>query len=88
MNSLLVVNLPQPEIKPAPCIVLSNTCDIDLQNHRNFPSQIVYAPISNLGKYTQTLQNNSKKSKEQIADHIKAIKKTRGYSNILPSKTI
>ena len=75
LNNLLVVNLPKPEIKPVPSIILSNTCDIDLQNERNFPSQIVYAPIFSLEKYKQTLLKNSKKSKEQIIDHINAIKK-------------
>jgi len=75
LNNLLVVNLPKHEIKPAPCIILSNTCDIDLQNKRNFPSQIVYAPIFSLEKYKQTLLKNSEKSKEQIVDHINSIKK-------------
>ncbi|WRQ32328.1 hypothetical protein U5907_07010 [Bacteroidales bacterium MB20-C3-3] len=75
LNNLLVVNLPKPEVKPAPSIILSNTCDIDLQNERNFPSQIVYAPIFSLDKYKLTLLKNSKKSKEQIVDHINAIKR-------------
>ncbi len=75
LNNLLVVNLPKPEIKPVPGIILSNTCDIDLQNERNFSSRIVYAPIFSLEKYKQTLIKNSKKSKEQIVDHINAIKK-------------
>ena len=75
LNNLLVVNLPKSEIKPVPGIILSNTCDIDLQNERNFPSQIVYAPIFSLEKYRQALLNNSKKSIEQITDHINAIKK-------------
>lgn len=75
LNNLLVVNLPKTEIKPVPSIILSNTCDIDLQNERNFPSQIVYAPIFSLEKYKQTLLNNSKKTEGQITDHINAIKK-------------
>ncbi|MFA5597647.1 MAG: hypothetical protein WDA26_08785 [Pusillimonas sp.] len=75
LNNLLVVNLPMSEIKPAPSIILSNTCDIDLQNERNFPSQIVYAPIFSLEKYKQTLLKKSKKSNKQIIDHINAIKK-------------
>jgi hypothetical protein len=75
LNNLLVVNLPKSEIKPVPGIILSNTCDIDVQNERIFPSQIVYAPIFSLEKYRQTLINNSKKTKEQITDHINAIKK-------------
>lgn len=75
LHNLLVVNIPKSEIKPAPSIILSNTCDIDLKNERNFPSQIVYAPIFSLEKYKQALFKNSKKSKEHIIDHINAIKK-------------
>ncbi len=50
---MLFVNLPKPDIKPVPGMILSNTCDIDLTNVRNFPSQVVYAPIINLAKYKQ-----------------------------------
>ena len=75
LNDLLVVNLPQSDIRLVPGIILSNTCDIDLRNQRNFPSQIVYAPIFNLEKYWKSLLKNSKKSKEQIDDHIESIKK-------------
>lgn len=75
INDMLVVNLPQTDIKPAPSIILSNTCDIDIANQRNFPSQIVYAPIFNLEKYKQSLYKNSTKGKEQIDGHISSIKK-------------
>ena len=67
--------VPSKEIKPAPTIILSNTCDIDLQNERNFPSQIVYAPIFNLDKYKHSLYNNSKKEKVQIDAHLTSIRK-------------
>lgn len=75
LNNLLVVNIPNTEIKPAPGIILSNTCDIDIQNIRNFPSQIVYAPIFNLAKYNQALIKASEKSESQIFDHIESIKR-------------
>lgn len=75
LNDMLVVNLPDSTIKPITSIILSNTCDIDLQNKRNFPSQIVYAPIINLGKYRDKLYAKSGKSREQIDSHIDSIKK-------------
>ncbi len=75
INNMLFVNLPKPDIKPVPSMILSNTCDIDLVNVRNFPSQIVYAPIFNLTKYQEALCGNSKKTKEQIDSHIQSIKK-------------
>jgi len=72
---MLVINLPNPEIKPVPSIVLSNTCDIDLINQRNFPSQVVYAPIFNLEKYKNSLYKNSQKTREQIDSHIVSLVK-------------
>ncbi len=75
IKDLLVINLPDLDAKPAPSMVLSNTCDIDLENVRNFPSQIVYAPIFDLNKYQKVLYVKSKKTKEQIDSHIEAVKK-------------
>ncbi len=75
LTDMLVVNLPNTEVKPAPSIILSNTCDIDTHNVRSFPSQIVYAPIFNLKKYKDSLLKHSTKSKEQIDSHIGSIKR-------------
>ncbi len=77
LNDMLVVNLPDTEFKPTPSIVLSNTCDIDLMNSREYPSQIIYAPILNLDKYHQAIALKTKKSEKQIIDHIQNIKKQR-----------
>ena len=75
IKDMLIFNISDKEIKPTPSVIFSNTCDIDLNNKRNFPSQIVYAPIFNLKKYEDALYKNSKKSKEQIYSHIESIKK-------------
>ena len=75
LNEMLIINLPDPTIKPAPGIVLSNTCDIDLKNIRNFPSQIVYSPIFKLEKYETALRSESEKSSAKIDAHISAIRK-------------
>ena len=75
LKDLLVINLPDKEVRPAPSIILSNTCDVDLANDRLFPSQIVYAPIFNLNKYMGHLLGKSSKTKQQIIDHIDAIKR-------------
>jgi hypothetical protein len=74
IKDLLVINLPQTDIKPVLCMILSNTCDIDLQNKRFFPSQIIYSPIFNLSKYRSHLSISSSKTRQQIDDHIQAIK--------------
>lgn len=77
LTDLLVVNLPSPEIRPAPSMILSNTCDIALENLRNFPSQVVYAPIFNLKKYQDKLYIKSQNSKKQIDSHIDSIRHQR-----------
>jgi hypothetical protein len=77
IGDMLFVNLPNPEIKPVPSMIFSNTCDIDLNNARNFPSQLVYAPIFNLRKYQEVLYQNSNKNKGQIDSHVQSIKKQK-----------
>ncbi|MBK0370568.1 hypothetical protein [Flavobacterium agrisoli] len=74
IEEMLCVNLPDATIKPVPSMILSNTCDVDLTNVRNFPSQLVYAPIFNLEKYQNSLYKNSEKAKEQIDSHIQSVK--------------
>ena len=75
LRDMLVVNLPDRTINEAPSIVISNTCDIHLENTRNFSSQVVYAPIFNLEKYRTVLIKKSSKTDEQINAHIDAIRK-------------
>lgn len=77
IKNMLIVNLPESAIKEAKSIILSNTCDIDPKNPRNFPAQIVYAPIFNLKKYKDTLLKNSKKTNKQIESHITTIKEQK-----------
>lgn len=42
---LPVVNLPAMELKPASCLVISNSCDIAPQNKRNMTPRLCYCPI-------------------------------------------
>lgn len=44
-------------VKNVSCLILSNTCDMDLSNSRMFPASIMYAPIINLTTYISVLQN-------------------------------
>ncbi len=74
LSNLSIFNLPSTELKNGNCIVLSNTCDIDLNNTRFIPSQIVYAPILNLNKYRNKLLEIGFKP-EQVNSHINSIKK-------------
>ena len=78
IKGLLVVNLPDPEIRPAQGMIFSNTCDVDKRNKRLFPSSLVYAPLFNLERYEKGLvASGILKEEGQIANHISAIKKQR-----------
>ena len=81
LNDLLIVDLPNTEIKQRPAMVLSNTCDIDPSNKRPYPSQIVYAPIIKLDKYIDLITTKSNLDKNQIKTHLSTIRKQR-YTQI------
>jgi hypothetical protein len=73
LHNLLAIDLPSTEVKIVPGMVVSNTCDIEPSNKRNFPSQIIYAPIINLEKYALSLRKRLAETK--VNDHIDTIKK-------------
>lgn len=75
IKNMLVINIPDPQIRPAPSIILSNTCDIDPNNIRPFQTNVLYSPIFNLKKYLEKLKSTSSKTTNYIDDHIKAIKR-------------
>jgi hypothetical protein len=74
LKDIFISNLPHEKIGKSSVIVLSNTCDIDLSNKRLFPSQMFYAPIFNLEKYSLGLIKNGIKTNDSIKQHINDIK--------------
>lgn len=75
VKDICVINLPSKEIRKVPVMILSNTCDVSLDNKRNFfDPRICYAPILNLEKYKTALQKKDF-SEERIDSHIEKIKK-------------
>lgn len=77
IDGMLVINLPSKDIKPLRSIILSNTCDIQQENRRLYPSRIIYAPIFNLEKYQQMISHEYKDNTDEscrINEHIKSIK--------------
>jgi len=76
LKDLPIVDLTNIEkgIKLQKCIILSNTCDMDIANKRNFTPSIIYAPIIALSNYRRYLEKN-KIDKEKIKSHIVSIKK-------------
>jgi len=72
LESLLLIKLPDPTIKPGRGMVLSNTCDLDMSNRRLFPSSICYAPILSYEKYIELIR--SRYSAERVNEHEQKIK--------------
>lgn len=61
------------EIKISNGIVLSNTCDISLENERLYPNQILFSPIISLKKYTDLLEKNGI-NEQKLKSHIDSIR--------------
>ena len=62
--------------KNVSCLILSNTCDMDLSNSRMFPASIMYAPIINLTTYISVLQKQGVNS-SKIENHISDLKQQK-----------
>lgn len=84
---LKVISLPDEGIAISLGIVLSNTCDINLENERKFSARMVYAPVMILSAYEQLLKeaqgedpevNDEKKfTDEQVDAHIDQIRQQK-----------
>jgi hypothetical protein len=57
-DSLEIIRFENGERKLIKGILLSNSCDIDLDNKREFPQQISFSPIISLNKYRSQLISN------------------------------
>jgi hypothetical protein len=79
VKQLLVINFPDPQARELPSMIFSNSCDIDPDNKRLFPSRFVYAPIFQLEKYKNALiedhVDNGTYKKSDIENHIQSVKK-------------
>lgn len=60
-------------VKKVNCLIISNTCDMDLTNIRRFHASILYSPIINLKKYISTLQEQNIDN-STIENHISDLK--------------
>jgi len=77
INEMAYLYFPKTDIKNVPAILLSNTCDMSLENPRmNGGCRILYAPLINFEKYTNMLRTKFKDAENQkrIENHLKDIK--------------
>ena len=77
LKDLLVINLPDTTIKKLPGMVLSNTCDINLENKRKFQSNIVYSPIMKLDAYRKRLLESYMYTPASTESHLATIRKQK-----------
>lgn len=56
-------------------VLLSNSCDIDPNNHRDFPIQITCAPLISLAKYEAALKAREGLDEAAISGKLSAIRK-------------
>lgn len=72
-------------VKQRPCMIVSNTCDMDLANKRLFPTTIMYTPILQLDNYVKVLSQYGA-SEEKIKNHLSDVKSQKVSSMFyLPS---
>jgi len=72
--NLPYLELPRVDIKDVNAMVLSNTCDVDPENPRDFPPRVLYAPIMPLANYRAGILRATGKSEEQVDAHLSAIR--------------
>ena len=73
LSNIPIFLLPSPESKKSNCLVISNTCDIDLNNKRLLSSRIILAQIFELSKLELSF-SKANFPKEKIESYISTIK--------------
>jgi hypothetical protein len=73
---LYVTNFYSLEQKSVSGLIISNSCDIDVKNTRDLPSNVVFAPLIPLGKYRALLESAGR-TPEQIESKLSSIRAQR-----------
>ena len=95
IGDMIFFNLPDINKKYYPCMLLSNSCDMDNNNIRRFPVNVLYAPIIKLDKYISAVKNSGN-SEQFLSSHIASVKKQTltnlfylpAYSNIIEDSLV
>lgn len=66
------INFPDVVIKPIDVILLSNTCDMSIENKRMNPCRIMYAPILKFDIYARKLRESF--PSQRVDNHLRDIK--------------
>jgi hypothetical protein len=79
--SLWVADLPNEKIGKTRVMVLSNSCDISLENKKLLGPRMLYCPIISFTKY-QVLARDNLSSGTNLAQHLDEIRKQRGWRQL------
>ncbi len=77
IRDLLVLQLPSPDIRSAPSIIVSNSCDISFENDRKIPIRLSYAPIIRLERFEKTLLQSDVMRREDLENYILDVRRQR-----------
>jgi hypothetical protein len=73
-TGFVVINFKTLEKKTISGIVLSNTCDISIENKRPLPVRILFAPMIRLSKYIERLRQVGE-SEQQIESRLNEVRR-------------
>jgi hypothetical protein len=72
-QGLVAVDFTTLERKAISGVILSNSCDIEVQNPRLLPTNVLFAPLIGLGKYS-TLLLEKGRTQSQVEDTLRSIR--------------
>lgn len=72
ISEIKICEIKTEKFKEVPCLLISNTCDMDYRNKRQTPLNISYAPIQKLDAYKNLLiEKCGQKIAESVTESIK-----------------
>jgi hypothetical protein len=74
IQNLPFLIMPEMKARQVAAIIISNSCDIDTKNPRNFPSKVVYAPMLKLESHRSMLIRKGV-SEPEINSHIESMRR-------------
>ncbi len=75
IKDLPFIVFPNTRTENLKALILTNTCDNDMNNERRNQSYICYSPLISLKNYEESLLKKSSENKESIRGHIDCIKR-------------
>lgn len=75
IDAVKYINFPDIRINEVKVLLLSNTCDMSVDNSRVNSCRIMYAPLLNYEKYANFIREQNPTNPTRVEDHLIALKK-------------